>query len=399
MSTQFSRRSFIRLTSAGMAGLPFWLSSIAAYATVRERVNLEQAIIINALGGISNQNIWAEGVTRADESVGRASIRRMRSLDTRSIRDTHASGTTAVNVTLGYVAGPDQPYEYTIDDIAEWNALIRQYPQDLLKVWTAVDILKARDEGKIGVIFGFQNAASVGDRLERVRTFAHLGVRIIQLTYNDRNQIGDGSAVPDNKGLTPFGYEVVAALNENKVLMDLSHSGERTCLDAARAAQAPFTISHTGCRALSNIPRNKTDRELRLVAEKGGVVGIYFMPFLREDGQATATDVVQHIEHAINVCGEDHLGIGTDGDATAIDDMEKYRAAIRGEVRQRQSAGVSASGEANDVVPLIPDLMGPAQFQRLADLLHARGHSDMRIEKILGRNFLRLFRDVWSGQD
>jgi membrane dipeptidase len=382
-----------------MAGLPFWLSSIAAYATVRERVNLEQAIIINALGGISNQNIWAEGVTRADESVGRASIRRMRSLDTRSIRDTHASGTTAVNVTLGYVAGPDQPYEYTIDDIAEWNALIRQYPQDLLKVWTAVDILKARDEGKIGVIFGFQNAASVGDRLERVRTFAHLGVRIIQLTYNDRNQIGDGSAVPDNKGLTPFGYEVVAALNENKVLMDLSHSGERTCLDAARAAQAPFTISHTGCRASSNIPRNKTDRELRLVAEKGGVVGIYFMPFLREDGQATATDVVQHIEHAINVCGEDHLGIGTDGDATAIDDMEKYRAAIRGEVRQRQSAGVSASGEANDVVPLIPDLMGPAQFQRLADLLHARGHSDMRIEKILGRNFLRLFRDVWSGQD
>lgn len=382
-----------------MAGLPFWLTSIAAYATVRERVNLEQAIIINALGGISNQNIWAEDVTRADESVGRASIRRMRSLDTRAIRDAHASGTTAVNVTLGYVAGPDQPYEYTIDDIAEWNALIRQYPQDLLKVWTAVDILKARDEGKIGVIFGFQNAASVGDRLERVRTFAHLGVRIIQLTYNDRNQIGDGSAVPDNKGLTPFGYEVVAALNENKVLMDLSHSGERTCLDAARAAQAPFTISHTGCRALSNIPRNKTDRELRLVAEKGGVVGIYFMPFLREDGQATATDVVQHIEHAINVCGEDHLGIGTDGDATAIDDMEKYRAAIRGEVRQRQSAGVSASGEANDVVPLIPDLMGPAQFQRLADLLHARGHSDMRIEKILGRNFLRLFRDVWSGLD
>jgi membrane dipeptidase len=382
-----------------MAGLPFWLSSMAAYATVRERVNLEQAIIINALGGISNQNIWAEDVTRADESAGRASIRRMRSLDTRAIRDTHASGTTAVNVTLGYVAGPEQPYEYTIDDIAEWNALIRQYPQDLLKVWTAVDILKARDEGKIGVIFGFQNAASVGDRLERVRTFAHLGVRIIQLTYNDRNQIGDGSAVPDNNGLTPFGYEVVAALNENKVLMDLSHSGERTCLEAARAAQAPFTISHTGCRALSDIPRNKTDRELRLVAEKGGVVGIYFMPFLREDGQATATDVVQHIEHAINVCGEDHLGIGTDGDATAIDDMENYRAAIRGEVRQRQSAGVSASGEANDVVPLIPDLMGPAQFQRLADLLHARGHSDMRIEKLLGRNFLRLFRDVWSGLD
>ena len=126
------------------------------------------------------------------------------------------------------------------------------------------------------------------------------------------------------------------------------------------------------------------------------MVGIYFMPFLREDGQARADDVVRHVEHALDVCGQDHVGIGTDGDATAIDDMVKYRLAIAGEVRQRQQAGISAAGETNQVVPLAPDLMGPTQFQKLADMLHRRGHSTNGIEKILGLNFLRLMQDVWA---
>ena len=179
------------------------------------------------------------------------------------------------------------------------------------------------------------------------------------------------------------------------MLIDLSHSAEKTCLDAIAISKSPLAITHTGCRALNDIPRNKTDKELRLVAEMGGVVGIYFMPFLREDGQARAMDVIEHIEHALKVCGEEHVGIGTDGDATMIDDMPAYRRAIAREVRQRQKAGVSAKGESNKVVPLIPDLMGPTQFKSLADMLHARGHSSGRIEKILGGNFLRLMGDIW----
>lgn len=393
MNTSLSRRKFIQLSSA-TALLPGSLTTLSVKAKA-DTISIKDMTIINALGGLSNQNLWASTVSEAKESVGKASIRRMRSIDARAIADTHASGTTAINVTLGYVAGPEQPYEYTIDDIAEWNALIHQHPDDLLKVWSADDIVRAKKENKIGIIFGFQNAASVGERAERVKTFANLGVKIIQLTYNDRNQLGDGSGVPENRGLTDLGFEVVAALNENKVLVDLSHSGENTCLDAVKASKVPITISHTGCRALTDLPRNKTDEELRLVAEKGGVVGIYFMPFLKEDGQARAADVVQHIEHAVKVCGEDHVGIGTDGDATAIDDMKMYRSAIAGEIRQRRKAGVSAAGESNQVVPLIPDLMGPTQFQKLANTLHKRGHSQARIEKILGANFLRLMREIW----
>ena len=389
-----SRRTFVQMSSAGLASIPFSLTSIPVYAGAGN-TRIDDMVIINALGGISNQNLWVESEGQGNESLGKATMRRIRSIDKRAIGDTRTSGTTAINVTLGYVAGPEDPYEYTIDDISQWNAIIRRHPDDLLKVWTADDILKAKKENKTGIIFGFQNAKSVGDRLARIKTFSDLGVRIIQLTYNDRNQFGDGSAVKEDRGVTEFGMELIESLNENRVLIDLSHSSEKTCLDAIKTSSRPITISHTGCRALTDIPRNKTDEELRLTAQKGGVVGIYFMPFLRQDGQARAADVIQHIEHAIQVCGEDHVGIGTDGDATAIDDMPMYRRAIAREVRQRKQTGVSAAGETSEVVPLIPDLMGPTQFQKLADMLHNRGHSSAGIEKILGGNFLRLMREVW----
>ena len=388
-----SRRTFIQFTSAALTSL--FLGVEHCYAAVTESVDLEKMIVINALGAISNQNPWAHSLAGNNESLGGMTTRRLRSIDARAIRDAHASGTTAINVTLGYVAGLEDPYEFTINDIAEWNRLIRKHQDHLLKVWSVRDILNAKEQGKIGIIFGFQNAASVGNKVERIKTFANLGVRIIQLTYNDHNQLGDGSMVKDDQGLSSTGYETVASMNENKVLVDLSHSGERTCLDAIRASNSPITISHTGCRALSDLPRNKTDKELRLVADKGGVVGIYFMPFLRQDGQPDINDVVRHIEHALNVCGENHVGIGTDGDTTDIDDMEKYRTAIGMEVRQRQKNGVSAAGESSNVIPLIPDLMGPTQFQKLADLLSLKGHRVNRIEKILGTNFLSLYSDVW----
>jgi membrane dipeptidase len=116
----------------------------------------------------------------------------------------------------------------------------------------------------------------------------------------------------------------VARLNDNKVMVDLSHSGEQTCLEAARVSARPISINHTGCRAVTDLPRNKTDAELRLVAEKGGYVGIYFMPFLNISGHAHAEDVVAHIDHAVNLCGEDHVGIGTDGTITQIDDLKSY---------------------------------------------------------------------------
>ena len=198
-------------------------------------------------------------------------------------------------------------------------------------------------------------------------------------------------------GLTDFGREVMKAAEAKKVLLDLSHSGERTCLDAAKAATRPIGINHTGCRALHDVARNKTDEEMRAVAKTGGVVGIYFMPFLVPNGRATAADVVAHIEHAVQVCGEDHVSLGTDGDITQNDDLDLYRQGLRKEIEERRAAGISAAGEDETVNTFVIDLRGADQFHHLADLLAARGHSQTRIEKILGGNLMRFYKDVWGG--
>jgi membrane dipeptidase len=314
----------------------------------------------------------------------------------RILADARASGMTAVNCTFGYVAGADEPFESSVANVAEWDRLTREHPRDLIKVLSAADIARARAEKKIGVIYGFQNAAMMGKDPARVDIFANMGVRVIQLTYNVANQLGDGSMAPEGRGLTRFGHEVVERLNANRVMVDLSHSGTRICLDAARASKQPISINHTGCRALTELPRNKTDEELRLVAERGGFVGVYFMPFLSLSGHPTSADVVAHIEHALNVCGEDHVGIGTDGGTTPIDDLEAYKAALAKEHADRVAKGIAAAGERADTHPFVDDLRGPDQFRKLYRLLAARGHKPARIEKILGQNFVRYARDIWG---
>lgn len=348
--------------------------------------SIDRMIIINALGGIDNPNAVRPDI------AGQGIV-----LDARAIGDAKASGLTAVNLTLGYYAGPDEPFEQSVRDIAQWDACIRRQSDDLCKILTAQDIITAKQSGRIGIIYGFQNAAMIGLKVDRVRLFADLGVRIIQLTYNIANEMGSGALVADDKGLTVAGAKVVAELNDNRVIVDLSHSGRQTCLDATRASVGPVAISHTGCRAVTDLPRNKSDEELRLIASKGGFVGIYFMPFVALGRRATAEDVVNHIDHAVNVCGEDHVGIGTDGDVTSHDDMDAYMAHLRKENAERRAAGISAPGEGPDVTPFIMDLRGPDQFHKLARLLTARGYNSRRIEKILGGNFLSFAREVWGG--
>ena len=346
---------------------------------------VRRSIIIDALGSINNPN-RPQAEQEGPSPAG---------VDVRSLADAQAAGLTAFNMTIGFVFGNEDPYEQSVREVAAWDAFIRR-SGTLVKVLGAADIRRAHEQGRTGVILGFQNAAMMGKDARRAETFANLGVRIIQLTYNGSNQLGDGAMAPENRGLTPFGHEVLQALNQHRVLVDLSHSGERTCLDAIAASSQPVAITHTGCRAVTDLPRNKTDRELRMVADKGGFVGIYFMPFLAIGRQPTAEDLVAHLEHAVNVCGEDHVGIGTDGYVSGIDDMPAYMRGLEKEVAQRRASGVGATGERADIVTFLPDLTGPDKFWRLADLLAKRGHNASRIDKILGLNFLRTAGGVWG---
>ena len=370
-----------RAILAGAAGLAATSLLPAAAARAAAAPDSRKWVIVNALGGLADPNI-----RDAPDPFS-----------PRVLAEGHASGITAINCTLGYVAGPADPFEKSVADVAEMDMLLRRYPRDLIKILSAADIRRAKAEKKIGIIYGFQNGAMMGKDAGRVDIFANMGVRIFQLTYNPANQLGDGSMAPDNRGLTPFGREVIERLNAQKMIVDLSHSGEKTCLEAARASKAPISINHTGCRAVTDLPRNKTDAELRLVAEKGGFVGIYFMPFLNISGHARAEDVVRHIDHAVNICGEDHVGIGTDGHVGQIDDLKAYEAVLAKEIADRRAAGISAAGERPDTYPFVVDLRGPDQFRKLVALLSARGYSSRRIEKIMGLNFLRHAEGVWGG--
>src|ERR1041384_1582403 len=235
-------------------------------------------------------------------------------LSPRAVADARASGITAVNNTLS--AGP-----------ASWDDLIRAigwcereialHPDVFLKVTRGAHLKEAQAQGKMGFIYGVQGLGFIGEDLDRLDTACNLGLRIAQLTYNLRGITGDGCLEQGNAGVSRFGRLAIERIEARRMVLDLSHGGRRTVTEAVAMAKQPF-ITHTACAGVYEHPRNTPDDLLRAVAQKGGVVGIYFMPFLRPAAQPHIDDVVRHIEHAVNVAGEDHVGIGTDGGVSTI---------------------------------------------------------------------------------
>lgn len=355
------------------------------------RDSFDRYVVINALGVLDNPN-----VAPLDAPQGGSYTEAVGCVDFRALDDAIASGLTAVNVTLGHVAGEGDAFELTVRDIARWNARIRLHSRVLARVDGAADFERLKAQGRVGVIYGVQNTTMLGNDTDRVELFSNLGVRVMQLTYNGTNRLGDGATVAEDKGLSLLGAEMVHRMQHEGVLLDLSHSSEKTCLHALRMARRPAAITHSGCRAVADHPRNKSDAELRLLADKGGVIGIYFMPYLRAEGQPLAADMLAHLEHALDVCGEDHVGIGTDGGITHHDDLAAFRRRLAEDVETRRRLGIGAPGETADVCVFLPDLCGVDQFRRLADLLAERGHPDARIAKILGGNFRRVMADAWN---
>lgn len=319
-------------------------------------------------------------------------------LSARSLADARTSGVTAVNLTVGPVG--DRPslaaFEGIFRDLARWEGEVARHPDTFLAIRGAGDLETARSSGRVGLVYGLQDGVAFHDDLSRLAVLHRFGVRIIQPTYNLRNLLGDGCLEPDGAGLSRAGQASIRRMNALGILVDLSHCGRRTTRDGIAASAVPVAFTHTGCAAVADHPRNKTDDELRALAGKGGVAGIFFMPYLRPGVQPTAQDVVRHVEHAVNVAGEDHVGIGTDGAISAVDFTPEYRARVQADIDQRKKAGIGAPGEVAGIYTFIPDLNTPRRLQTLGELLAARGHGSRRIDKILGENFARLFRETWK---
>ena len=215
----------------------------------------------------------------------------------------------------------------------------------------------------------------------------------MQLFYNDRSLFGDGCLEPANGGLSFLGKQAVLEMNRVGVAVDLSHCGQRTTADGIQVSKKPALITHAGCNAVHSHPRNKNDAELRALAEKGGVVGIFVMPFLDVEGERNTDLVIRHIEHAIQVCGEDHVGIGGDLSISPIEETPEYKTAAAKFFQTRQATGNAAPGE--DLPLYIPELNHPDRIRMIATAMRARGHSTSRIEKVIGGNFARVLNETW----
>jgi len=312
----------------------------------------------------------------------------------RELDQARASGLAAV---LFQVTGVRSSFDTAVSDLMHVRARADAHPDVFLVVRTRADLDRAHREKKLGLIFRFQGAEPIGDDLDHVTVFRELGIRVVELTHNRRNLVGDGSTEPGNAGLSQLGRKLVEKLNAEKLVVDVAHGSERTMKEGIAASKAPVLISHSGCRALSDLPRLADDDTLRAMAKTGGVIGITFWPYLTREGQPMAIDVIRHIEHAIDVCGEDHVGIGTDGGIASTERTEAFEKENLASMQQTAAEGIfGPNRKAEGLYYFIPDLNAPNRFDLLAAKLSARGHSDARIEKILGGNFARVFAEVWG---
>ncbi len=340
-----------------------------------------QAIVIDALGGVGDPYSPDEQLRLGD----------------RAWAEMVATGVTLLRDTVMPVGNVSDAWGDYQKDVAVKQNILNANPDRLILVRSAADILKAKREKKFAWVYGTQDTSMVGPDLDRLAQMKKDGVMTVQLTYNNRNLSGDGALEPADAGLSKLGKATIERIEKEKLLLDLSHGGARTMAEAAAFAKRPLVISHTGARALTDHPRNTADATIKAVADKGGVVGVYFMPFLTLDSHPKGADLIAHVEHVARIAGEDHVGIGTDNGVLPVLLDEASKKKMDEWQKQRIAMGIAAPGEAVGVYTLVADYNSVDRYRRLAVDLQKRGWSQSRLEKLFGGNFLRVYKEAWGG--
>ena len=347
------RRDFLtRSLVLGIAGSRFVAAS-QKYST-RTIDLIAQSNVIDMLGLPTLNWPLLDRWHRAPDTFGDADFRKLRE-----------SGIDVFHPAVAFET--DRSREITLGWFAKWNRLIDAHPDYFVRVECPADLTRAKQQAKIGIILGMQDANHLQD-LEDLDTFHRMGQRLTQLTYNSQNALGSGCKVAHDRGLTAFGAEVVARMNETGMAIDVSHCGQRTTLDAIEASKKPVLITHSNCLALApGVARCKTDEAIQAAARKGGVIGLTSVrQFVRNTNPVTVADVLDHFDYATKLVGIEHIGIGSDFD---LDPHPTY------------------------------DIPGLNHVERIYDLtegLIRRGYTDPRIALILGGNFQRVLSQIWS---
>jgi membrane dipeptidase len=303
----------------------------------------------------------------------------------------------AANIT---VSGFNADFEQACDDIAAWLVRCEAPGTPWLIVERVEDIHRAKTLGRIGLIMGWQNIRPIGDRLERLSFFRKLGVRVMQLTYNERNFIANGCLEANDDGLSNFGREVIAEMNRCGIAIDLSHVGHVSAREAAERSIVPVLLTHANSKAVSDVPRNKSDVLMKLVAERGGLIGLSVYGPMCWNGKANQRpslgDFYRHLEHVARLVGTRHIALGTDFHAVA--DISSVGAIIEMTLT-RYPAAISRYAEAfgNDVrTRYLSDCGSHRDLGNITRLLVERGWSEDDIRAFLGENYLRVLKEIWG---
>jgi membrane dipeptidase len=298
--------------------------------------------------------------------------------------DMRKGGLTAANCTCSVWEG----FEATMRNVAEWKRLLRENADLVTQVHTTADIRRAKREGRTGIILGFQNVTAFEDQLGYVQLFKELGVGVAQMAYNTQNLVGTGCYESRDGGLSDFGREIVAEMNRVGMLCDLSHVGPKTSEDVILASRKPVAYTHILPAALKAHPRNKTDAQIRFIAERGGFVGVtMFPPFLAKGNEASVDDLVAAIEHVVGIAGEDSVGIGTDFTQDQDAAFFEWLTHDKGYARRLTTF-------AEVVNPLGLRTIG--EFPNLTRAMEKAGWPERRIRKVMGENWVRVLGEVWG---
>jgi membrane dipeptidase len=299
------------------------------------------------------------------------------------------SGVNCVSWTVGVVH--EQPYslEAAYHNFAFMTRMIEGRPDFFAKVLKAEDIENAHAEGKRAVIFNFQNLDHIGSEISLLDRFYRMGFRIMQLTYNARNQIGCGCTEEQDSGLSELGAAVIERMNELGVLVDVSHCGLKTSMDAALKSKVPIACTHTLARKLYEHDRGKTDEVLQAVAERGGYIGILAVPgFLTERSVTTIDDFVNHLDYIVDLVGLEHVGLGSDFFGFSLpDNLAAKIDELLGIIGFRPEHRAS-------FVQKIKGFEDYTRFPNLIAGLEKRGYGATEIQQLAGQNFMNVFREV-----
>ncbi len=297
--------------------------------------------------------------------------------------DMRKGGLTAANCTVSVWEG----FQNTVNNIVEMNNLIEANSDIVMKVTCTEDIRRAKRGGKTGVMMGFQNAHAFEDQIGYVQVFKDLGVGVVQMCYNTQNLVGTGCYERDG-GLSGFGYEIVEEMNRVGMMCDLSHVGEKTSREVILASEKPVCYSHCLPSGLKDHPRNKSDEELKFIADHGGFVGVtMFAPFLKNGIHSSIEDYVEAIDYIFNLVGEDQIGIGTDFTQGHGQPFFEWLTHDKGYARRLTNFGEIINPEGIRTL---------GEFPNLTDALLRHGFSETQVRKIMGENWLRVLGDVWS---